>query len=181
MPSSAEWRSPWLPGTKTPKTGNVLLDADALTLIAENNPLLGILRKNRCILTPHSGEFARLTGLSVSQIEGDRIESARNFAKLRKVHLILKGAPTVVADPDGKIYINQTGNRGMASAGMGDLLAGIIAAIWAETGDITSSSYAGVFLHGEAGDRAAARLGIRVTARDAERIPYVLKNYSDNG
>lgn len=160
----------------------ILLDADGLTLIAEDKALWGILRRNTCILTPHSGEFSRLTGLSTDRIEAGRVECARSFAKLKKIHLVLKGAPTLVADPTGKVYINQGGNPGMSSAGMGDLLSGIIAALWAESGEPASAAYAGVSLHGQAGDRAADRIGSRgITARDLlNEIPYLFKSHNIN-
>ncbi len=155
----------------------LLIDADGLTLIAEDKALWGILRRNTCILTPHAGEFSRLTGLSVDRIEAGRVERARSFAKSKKIHLVLKGAPTLVADPAGKVYINQGGNPGMSSAGMGDLLSGMIAALWAESGKAAAAAYAGVSLHGQAGDMAANRIGYRgITARDLlNEIPYLFK------
>ncbi len=106
---------------------------------------------------------------------------ARDYAKHNKITLILKGAPTVTARRDGQVYINATGNRGMATAGMGDVLAGIVGALWAESGDEVSAAYAGVYLHGEAGDMVSSRVGYRsVTAGDVlNQIPEVLKIYTD--
>ena len=90
-----------------------------------------------------------------------RVESARHYAVNRRVTLVLKGAPTVIASPQGVVHINSTGNPGMASAGMGDVLAGMIGALWAGSPDEFGSASAGVFLHGHAGDLVARRLGYR--------------------
>lgn len=79
------------------------------------------------ILTPHVGEFARLTGLSASEIEEKRIDAASDFSKKNRLVLVLKGAPTVIGLPDGRSYVNTTGNPGMATGGMGDTLTGVIA------------------------------------------------------
>jgi hydroxyethylthiazole kinase-like uncharacterized protein yjeF len=139
----------------------LLLDADVLNHLTGDTPMAGILRRNTCILTPHSGEFSRLTGLGPGTIEMDRVEVARAFSKKHRVTLVLKGAPTVTAAPDGTVYVNSTGNPGMASAGMGDVLAGMIGGIWAGCGEPVRSAWGGVFLHGLAGDNSAARLGVR--------------------
>lgn len=138
-----------------------LLDADALNHIAADHRLGGILKRNSCILTPHAGELARLTERKAHSLESDRIGAAVAFAKKWKTQLVFKGSPTVTAAPDGRAWINSTGNPGMASAGMGDVLAGMMAALWAESGDPITSSWGGAFLHGEAGDRAADRVGER--------------------
>ena len=163
-------------------TKRFLFDADGLTHIARNNAILGSLRKNTCILTPHTGEFSRLTGVNAAGIENNRIELSRKFAQNFKITLILKGAPTVTADLKGRVYINSTGNRGMATAGMGDVLAGVVGAIWAESGESVSAAYAGVYLHGQAGDRIAGRIGYRsVTAGDVlNEITQVLKIYKED-
>ena len=117
------------------------------------------------ILTPHVGEFARLTGLSASEIEEKRIDAASDFSKKNRLVLVLKGAPTVIGLPDGRSYVNTTGNPGMATGGMGDTLTGVIGAMAAQGMSPSSSAAVGVYLHGLAGDLAAETtpVGYRVT------------------
>src|SRR5207253_1388301 len=112
----------------------------------------------RC-LTPHPGELARMLGRSVADVERDRIEMARTFATTYGVYLVLKGAGTVIADPDGHVSINPTGNPGMASGGTGDVLTGILGALFARGLEPRAAAQTGVYLHGLAGDLAAARVG----------------------
>lgn len=134
----------------------LVLDADALTAISDD---LNILREAQCplILTPHLGEMGRLIGKETAEIKASRLECAVEFAKKYGVHLILKGANSIVADPDGKAYINFTGNPGMAKGGSGDVLAGIIGSLAAQGMSILDSCTCGVFVHGLAGDKAAER------------------------
>jgi len=146
------------------KNKRFLLDADALNHLALDGALMGRLRKNTCILTPHSGEFSRLSGRPVSDIERERLIFPPRYTRKHGIHLILKGAPTVCVTPKGTLFVNSTGNPGMASAGMGDVLAGLISAIWAGSGDPVRSAYGGVFLHGLAGDRTAKKFGARSMA-----------------
>ncbi|MDP3285772.1 MAG: NAD(P)H-hydrate dehydratase, partial [Desulfobacterales bacterium] len=136
----------------------VMLDADGLNLLAGETNLLKKL-KVPVILTPHPGEMSRLTGKNISQIQKDRISCARNFAREFNVHLVLKGAGTVIAHPDGRVFINPTGNPGMASGGMGDILTGIIAGFVAQGYPVEEASRIGVYLHGKAGDDLAERMG----------------------
>ena len=105
----------------------MVIDADALFAVKEENIALDTC-PGRLILTPHVGEFSHLTGLSPKEIEDGRIDEAIRFAVENHVVLVLKGAPTVTAMPDGSAYVNTTGNPGMATGGMGDTLTGIIAA-----------------------------------------------------
>lgn len=158
-----------------------LLDADVLNHLAGKKALMGILRRNTCILTPHTGEFSRLTGRPAIVIEEERMDAARRFAMEWKVTLVLKGAPTVTATPRGDVFVNSTGNPGMASAGMGDVLAGVIGGLWAGSLDETTAAWGGVFLHGEAGDRVAAKLGERsLMAGDVlNEFPLLLNSYKD--
>src|SRR5207302_2521871 len=112
------------------------------------------------ILTPHPGEMARLTGLSVEQIQQDRISVARKYAKEHQVYVVLKGHRTIVAEPEGKIWINATGNPGMSTGGTGDILTGIIAGMIAQhPNDISRAVIAAVHLHGLAGDVARDEVG----------------------
>jgi NAD(P)H-hydrate epimerase len=136
----------------------VVVDADGL------NHLAGWLdgledAEAPIILTPHPGEMARLLGVSTRTVQQDRITCAREFAAGHKVYLVLKGARTVCADPKGRIYINPTGNAGMASGGMGDVLTGMIAGLIAQGLEPAAACLAGVYLHGAAADSLAESQG----------------------
>lgn len=137
----------------------LVIDADALNAISGNTSVLKKLRANG-VVTPHPGEMARLTGLSIAEIQRDRIGAAGSFAEEYGVATVLKGSRTVVALPDGRIYINPTGNAGMATAGTGDVLAGMITGIAAQGIPVYEAAVAGVYLHGLAGDRAADIVGM---------------------
>jgi NAD(P)H-hydrate epimerase len=103
--------------------------------------------------------MARMLGVTVADVQRDRVGTARNVATVYGVHVALKGATTVVAVPDGRVFLNPTGNPGMASGGTGDALTGILGALLARGTDPTDALVAAVYLHGLAGDLAAARLG----------------------
>ena len=119
------------------------------------------------VLTPHPGEMARLLKTTVQDVQRHRLEYAKEFAVKQRLVLVLKGNKTVVACPDGKVYINTTGNPGMAKAGSGDVLAGIIGAFLAQGMAPEQAAAGGVYLHGLAGDRCAERLSqIGMTAPD---------------
>jgi NAD(P)H-hydrate epimerase len=136
----------------------VVLDADALTALAGHLDVLQGAAGPRC-LTPHPGEMARLLGTTVADVERDRIEVARNLAVTRDVSVVLKGAASVVAVPSGEVFINPTGNPGLASGGTGDVLTGMVGAFLARGLSPAAALQSAVFLHGRAGDFAAARLG----------------------
>ncbi|MDF2548719.1 MAG: NAD(P)H-hydrate dehydratase [Anaerosolibacter sp.] len=136
----------------------MVLDADALNSLAHRLDILNLL-KTTAVLTPHIGEMARLTNLPIEEIQRNKIQIAIEFAKKWKVILILKGARTVVASPEGKIFINTTGNPGMATAGSGDVLTGIITGFLAQGLQPLDAALAAVYIHGTAGDRAANRIG----------------------
>lgn len=136
----------------------MVLDADALNSLAHRLDILNLL-KTTAVLTPHIGEMARLTNLPIEEIQRNKIQIAIEFAKKWKVILILKGARTVVASPEGKIFINTTGNPGMATAGSGDVLTGIITGFLAQGVQPFDAAIAAVYIHGTAGDRAANRMG----------------------
>ena len=129
-----------------------VVDADGLNALAAERESLKSLGPN-FVLTPHPGEMSRLTGMSVAEIESDRIETARGFASEHGVTLVLKGAPTIVASPDGKAFINSTGNPGLATAGSGDVLTGLIAGLMAQGMKPTDAAVAAVYFHGLAADR----------------------------
>jgi hydroxyethylthiazole kinase-like uncharacterized protein yjeF len=136
----------------------LVVDADGLNLLSRE-PELFETASRPIILTPHPGEMSRLTGASVAAVQADRIGMAVRLAKERQVIVVLKGARTVTATPDGRSYINSSGNPGMATAGMGDALAGVIASLLAQGMSPEDAAVAGVYLHGLAGDLAARRLG----------------------
>jgi NAD(P)H-hydrate epimerase len=136
----------------------LVLDADALTAIAGRLELLRAAPAPRC-LTPHPAEMARLLGTSVPDVQRDRVASARAVATGYAVHVVLKGAITVIAAADGRVFLNPTGNPGMASGGTGDVLTGIAGALLAREMPPPDALVAAVYLHGLAGDLAAARLG----------------------
>ena len=134
----------------------VVLDADGLNAIAGTK----VYPKGPRVLTPHPGEMARLTGLTVEQVQADRIGRARTFAHEHGMHLVLKGNQTVIAFPDGRVWINPTGSPAMATGGTGDVLTGILAGLIAQfPDDLESAVLAGVYLHGRAGELGARELG----------------------
>ncbi len=135
-----------------------VVDADALTALAGHLEVLREARAPRC-LTPHPGEMARMLDVPVAEIQRDRIETARRFAATWGVFLALKGAGTVVATPSGQVFLNPTGNPGMASGGTGDVLTGMAGAFLARGLAPAAALQAAVYLHGRAGDVAAARVG----------------------
>ena len=147
----------------------MVIDADGLNAIADDP---GILKKARApvILTPHPGEMARLCRTTPKQIQANRLEAAADFATTFKVIVVLKGAATLIALPDGRIRLCPTGNPGMASAGMGDVLTGMIAALLAQGFSFENAAVAGVYLHGHAGDILARQYnGAGFTASDLIR------------
>ena len=135
----------------------LVLDADALNIIAENKELLSILPENT-ILTPHVKEFERLFGECVDKQQ--RLELQRVMSQKYKVIIVLKGAGTTTMLPDGRCYVNSTGNPGMATAGSGDVLTGIILSLLAQRYTPEEAAIIGVFMHGRAGDKAAEKLGM---------------------
>jgi len=133
----------------------VVIDADALNAFAGKTHLLNG-RGRVMVLTPHPGEMARLAGLTVKEVEADRVGLARRFATQHKLTLVLKGWRTLVAHPDGSIAVNTSGNPAMAKGGSGDILTGIVAAMLAQfPGDVARAVETAVYLHGLAGDFAA--------------------------
>lgn len=159
----------------------LVVDADALNAISEDPAILQRKRSTTVILTPHSGEMARLTNLSTAAVEADRISVAREFASARNVFVVLKGARTVIAAPDGAVAINGSGNPGMATGGMGDVLTGVLAALLAQGYQPFQACLLGVYLHGLAADLVAADKGeIGLSAVDVqERLPYAFKALLD--
>ncbi|WP_298703125.1 NAD(P)H-hydrate dehydratase [uncultured Veillonella sp.] len=156
-------------------TAPLVVDADALwamgNILTFSEQLQG--KEVPPILTPHPGEFSRLTGKSIEYIEAHRVELARDFAITHKVVLVLKGAPTVVASPDGFVGINSTGNPGMGSGGMGDILSGIIAALLGQGLEAVEAALLGVYLHGKSADTLGEQRPWGFTASEvAAQVPY---------
>jgi NAD(P)H-hydrate epimerase len=136
----------------------VVVDADGL------NNLAGELKHFKkasapIILTPHPGEMARLLDTRVSKVQQNRIKCAREFSVQYNVHVVLKGARTIIAHPDGRVFINPTGNAGMASGGMGDVLTGVIAGLIVQGLTPEAACHAGVYLHGAAADSLVEDMG----------------------
>ena len=137
----------------------LVLDADALNaFVGEPERLMGRDGVD-VIITPHPGEMARLLNTSIEKVQSDRLKHAREFAAAHKVHVVLKGHRTVIAGPDGRTFVNLTGNAGMATGGTGDLLTGMLAAWFAQLLDAEAACKLAVYLHGTAGDLAEADEG----------------------
>lgn len=134
----------------------VVLDADGINALTANIDVLKTARAP-VILTPHPGEMARLLGCTVAEVQGDRLAAARTFAEAYGVCLLLKGANTLIASPDGRVCVNRTGNPGMATGGSGDVLSGMIGAFLAQGMPVYEAAVCGAYLHGLAGDVCAAR------------------------
>ena len=135
-----------LPFIKCP----LILDADAINALEKHVDWLDDLKS--VVLTPHPKEMSRLTGLSTQEIQKNRISAATEFAQKKSLILLLKGAPSLIATPDGNVYINPTGNPGMATGGSGDVLTGIIAGLAAQNISPKNASIAGAYIHGYSGD-----------------------------
>jgi len=156
---TAEFVTRLLTATRIP----VVIDADALNILAAQPRLLEKVAAGRMVvMTPHPGEMARLAGISVAEVQGNRLNVARAFAQSLGVTLVLKGARTLIAHPDGRVAVNTSGNPGMAKGGSGDLLTGVIAGLLAQhppsanAEDAARAVEAAVCLHGLAADLAVA-------------------------
>ena len=163
----------------------VVLDADALNAFSGDPDRLMGRDGVDVIITPHPGEMSRLAGMPIETLQKNRLEQARQFAAAHRVHVVLKGHRTVIAAPDGRSFVNLTGNAGMATGGTGDLLTGMIAAWVAQLLDAEAACKLAVYLHGTAGDLAesdegeaaliasdiAARLGDAILELTARRQP----------
>ncbi|MFN8543447.1 MAG: NAD(P)H-hydrate dehydratase [Candidatus Binatia bacterium] len=162
-------------GTRAP----LVLDADGLNAVVAT----GLLRERPAptVVTPHPGEMARLLGCTNAAVQEDRLGAARHFAAEQAVIVVLKGARTVIATPDGHAAISPTGNPGMATGGMGDVLSGILGALLAQGLAPADAAALGVFAHGLAADRVAHRRGeIGLLARDVvDEMPPTLAALSE--
>jgi NAD(P)H-hydrate epimerase len=181
---SIEERARWAdavaagPGlTRDPETAGVVrgllalerplvLDADALPALRGAVRALR-RRKSPTVLTPHEGEFRALTGVDAGVLERDRVGVLRFWAARLRCVILLKGSPTLVAEPGGHVWFNSTGNPGMATAGAGDVLTGVVAALLAQGLSASQAAVAAAYIHGLAGDVAAETMGERsLMARD---------------
>lgn len=159
----------------------MVVDADGLNAVAQDPKLL-MQKASEIILTPHPGEMARLAGVTPADIQKDRVHAARTFAETYRVHLVLKGARTLVAHPDGHVDVNPTGNPGMAAGGMGDVLTGVVAGLLAQGYSPEDASRLGVFLHGMAADQAAEQGPVGFTATDVmNALPRALSALAGEG
>lgn len=163
----------------------LILDADAINLLSEDRALLDSLigrqqkpaAGRKLALTPHPGELARLSGCSTKEVAADPVRFLREWADRLQAVILCKGARTFVTSPKGRIYVNGSGNSGMATAGSGDVLTGMIAALAAQESSLFDAVCVGVYLHGLAGDRAAhCKSEYSMKAGDiAEMVPQLLR------
>jgi NAD(P)H-hydrate epimerase len=137
----------------------LVLDADALNAFSGDPDRLIARDGQEIVITPHPGEMARLVGQTVEAVQKDRLNVARDFAAAHKVHVVLKGHRTIIAGPENRAFINLTGNAGMATGGTGDVLTGMIASWFGQLLDPEPACQVAVYLHGLAGDHAAADEG----------------------
>jgi ADP-dependent NAD(P)H-hydrate dehydratase / NAD(P)H-hydrate epimerase len=145
----------------------LVLDADAIVAFGDDPARLVGREERDVIITPHPGEMARLIGSTIDEVQSNRIEVAGEFASTHHVYVVLKGHRTIIATPEGHIFINPTGNAGLATGGTGDVLTGMIAAWLAQLLDAEAACRLAVFLHGAAGDLAEAGEGqVSMTASD---------------
>ncbi|MBN1223890.1 MAG: NAD(P)H-hydrate dehydratase [Candidatus Aminicenantes bacterium] len=152
--STADFVCTLLPRIKVP----IVLDADALNILAEKPDLLKKLKKT-AVITPHPGEFARLLGLSTKEVLDRKLDLVPQYAKEFGVIVVLKSYRTLIAIPDGRVYINPTGNPGMATAGSGDVLSGMIASMLIQEKNPLLAVLAAVYIHGLSGDLGVLKLG----------------------
>lgn len=154
----------------------LVLDADALNVAATRSLLAGRKKPGRCVITPHPGEFSRLSNQPVADDDDTRIARAIDFAGTHNVVVALKGHRTVVTD-GSRLFVNTTGNSGMATGGSGDVLTGIVASLLGQKMNAFEATALAVHVHGRAGDLAAAELGERgMIASDLLRtLPHAWK------
>lgn len=155
----------------------LILDADGINALQHHINTLSVRRDRVTVLTPHEGEFVRVGG----DLSLGRERAAREFALQHGIYLVLKGHRTIVAAPDGRMAVNTTGNAGMAKGGSGDILSGMLLSLLGQGMAPFEACCAAVWLHGRAGDLAAADKGERgmIPGDLLEQIPYAMKNLSD--
>jgi len=156
----------------------IVIDADGINALQGNLELLHN-KNNSIILTPHYGEMARLTGLSIDEIRDNRIEIARNFAYEYDVIILLKDHRTIITD-GVQVFENTTGNSAMASGGMGDALTGIITSFIAQGYESLKATYIAAFVHGYCGDRLAENMFCINATHIIEELPFGIKEIMDS-
>jgi len=169
--STSEFVLSLLPKIKLP----IVIDADALNILASKPQILKSLRKP-LILTPHPGEFARLIRLSTRDVLERKLELVPEFSEKYGVYLVLKSYKTIISTPEGKVFINPTGNPGMATAGSGDVLSGMIASMIIQEKNLLEAILAAVYVHGLSGDIGADKLGERFLTA-ANLINYLPRTF----
>ena len=135
----------------------MVVDADALNALQDHKDV--IQPGQPIALTPHPGEAARLLGCSTATVQRDRLQAVRSLASGVKAHVLLKGYHSLISDPGGHTSVNLTGNPGLATAGSGDVLTGIVGGLIAQGASVENALVVGAYVHGLAGDLAAAELG----------------------
>lgn len=160
----------------------MVIDADGLNALSENLTVLNRKKSKQVVLTPHPGEMSRMLGTSIPDVEAIRISVAQEFARNYGVYLVLKGARTIVASPTGTAAINSSGNPGMATGGMGDVLTGIIVSLLGQGYNAWDACCLGVFIHGYAADMVAEEKGeIGINASDViEQLPFTYNKLLKN-
>lgn len=161
----------------------LVVDADALNLVATNASLrqLLIARQTPTVLTPHPGEAAHLLGCSTTKVQADRIGSIQQLAKIFTCSVVLKGADSLCATRNDRLFVNHTGNPGMSAPGMGDVLAGMIAALIAQGLNTDDALLLAVHLHGAAGDELAKHTAIGMTATElTDQARWLLNKWHSN-
>jgi len=163
--------------------GPLVVDADGLNALVGHLEVFGARQGALPVLTPHPGEMARLVGMTVAEVEADRLGAAIRFAGEHRVVLVLKGPHTVIAAPDGRYRVNASGNPGLASGGMGDVLTGLVGGLLAQGLEPFDAAALGVFLHGHAADRLAGRVGDAgmLASQVAAEIPAARKDLFNKG
>lgn len=156
---------------------NIVLDADAINVLSQISDWFKKL-KNEAILTPHPGEMSRLTGLSIEEIQNNRQETAKQYANKWNKIIVLKGAETVIANPPGETFVSPLSNPLLATAGTGDVLAGIITGLLAQGLSLIDASITGVYIHAAAGEKLKTKFGASgALATDLiEIIPEIMKD-----
>jgi hydroxyethylthiazole kinase-like uncharacterized protein yjeF len=156
--------------------GPLVVDADALNLCAASPDLAARLAAHdgATVLTPHPLEAARLLGVTAAIVQADRLENARELAQRLDAVVVLKGAGTVIARPDGGVAVNRTGNPGLATGGTGDVLAGLVGTLLGQGWPAWEAALAGVWLHGAAADRLVAG-GVGPIGLTAGELPRAIR------
>lgn len=151
----------------------LVIDADALSLIAEDISVLNHRNNSRTILTPHIGEFSRLSGYSMEEINENRFETVKEFAKKYNVNVVMKSETTFSCLANGEIYFNATGNEALATVGSGDVLSGIIVSLLSQTNDVKSAMLCGCYLHGLTAEIYNEKSGNKQSAAQSDLIKII--------